>query len=316
MSGRACAVFLSPQGGSLADTDTLDRTQLLDDIRVLTSLLQRAERHEERVDTAEDRDAHIGAQVTRLEEAALKIERRLLALDADEEVVGASERQTLNARLTGLNEKIVSLTRAAASNEVLDASAYAARPPAVPARLRRTLHALVRDLHADPTASRADVRPFQRHLAELVRGRRDELERVVGRLVDARGYVLSAADSAAYVRSAAADMEGPTVQLPFEDERRAAATRIEMARAALREAHSELCDLAHDWPELKSLADRPDWRKIPFAQAHDLLLPRDEQAASRVPAALRLEEAHTMLSAMALWVEEIRSWVAAAPPPT
>lgn len=302
----------------------MERHQLLEDIRVLTSLLARAEDHGRQVEEADERDSHIEVQITRLEEAALKIERRQMELDAAlADVPVASmfddEREELQARLRTVLSKIASLRQAAMENEVLDAAAHAARPEGVPAKLRRTLYELVSSMHADPEVPKADIRPFQARLAELVRDRRHDLMDVANRIENARDYVTSAAEVAREVAAGVAMMQAedePGEALPYAEQRELAATRIEMARVAVQDALGGLRAVAHDWPELAPLRDRPDWKKLPFGQLADLLTPRDERAAiAQIPFERRVEEAAEMAAALALWIEELRRAVVDAPPP-
>ena len=203
-------------------------------------------------------------------------------------------------------------------NDALDAAAHAARPPGVPARLRRTLYQLLAEMHRDPEVPKADIRPFQKRLSELVRDRRDELEQVAKRLTDARDYAVAATHLVRdIIASMAAMSPGEAATLPFADERSAAATRIEMARVAVKDARSELQSIAHDWPEITPIAELPDWKKLPFGQLSDLLMPRDVGAALRSSSAgARIGEAHEMVGALALWIDELRRTVADAPPPS
>ncbi len=296
----------------------MERSQLLDDIRVLTALFSRAEGHERRVEEADERDEHIDVQVTRLEHVAVKLERRLLELDGlfEDPVVTERERVSLTGKLERLNVKMAALRRAALQNDVLDATAYSARPPAVPARLRRTLYALVKDMHSDPTVPRADIRPFQKNLAHLVRSRRDALHVIAGRIRNARNYLTSTTDIAVRIAATAQSMsDGPSETLPFSDDRHTIANRVSLAQGAMREAQGGLVDLAHDWPELTPLAKRPDWMKLPFRQLIDLITPPDEARAGHISFAERAEDARQMLGALALWLNELESAVEAAPPP-
>lgn len=295
----------------------MHRQRLLDDVRVLTSLLARANEHERRVHEADERDDHIQLQIDRLEEAALKIERRMIELDAaddgPEAELFAEERRDLQKRLEVVQNKTSALRRTAMENEFLDLSAHAARAPGVPARLRRTLFELVADMHSDPEIPKADIRPFQARLAELVRDRRQDLVRIADRIQDGRDYVTSAASTVREISLAEIDAAGG---LPYAEERRLAATRVEMARVALEDAVAMLASLAHDWPELQPLASRPDWKKLPIAQLADLLAPRDEEAAARqMPFGARIREAAQLAAALALWLEELRRAVLDAPAP-
>ena len=298
------------------------RRELLDDIQVLTSLMARAEEHERNVEQADSRDAHIEAQVTRLEEVEVRLERRLLEIDISdateaERLVLADERTELEEKLASLRAKMKLLRESALDNSVLDAAAHAARPEGLHERLRRTLHMLVVQMHADPTVPKAEVRPFQLRLAELVRERRDGLRQIAERLENARDYLASAAG---LMRNVAEGTETigrqPAEELPYADDRALAATRVDMARVAVRDASLELSRMSHDWPSLEALADRPDWRKLPFGQTYDLIRPRDRSAAQRTGTAPeRMAEAFEMCRATALWVEELREAVAEAPPP-
>ncbi len=299
------------------------RRELLDDIAVLTSLMARADAHERNVDAADTRDVHIENQLTRLEEAELKLERKILAIDTTdatpaEEVLFVAEREELEGKLANLREKMNSMRSSALENEVLDAAAHAARPRGLHARLRKTLHTLVMDMHRDPLVPKADIKPFQGRLAELVRERRDGLRRVAERVSDSRGYVVNAASLMRTVAEGVASMgAAPAEELPYADERSLASTRVEMARVAVRDALLELRELAHDWPELEKIADKPDWKKLPFGQTYDLISPRDPGAAARLGTAPeRMEEAFEMCRAVALWLEELRKEVAEAPTPS
>lgn len=299
------------------------RRELLDDIAVLTSLMARADEHERHVDEADTRDIHIGNQLTRLEEAELKLERRLLALDSSdatpaEEVHFAADRTAVEGKLRSLREKMNTLRSSALENEVLDAAAYAARPRGLHARLRKTLHTLVMQMHRDPSVPKADIKPFQHSLAELVRERRDELRRVAERVADSRAYIANAATLMRTVSEGVASMgAGPAEELPYADERSLASTRVEMARVAVRDALIDLREMAHDWPELDQIAEKPDWKKLPFGQTYDLISPRDHSTAARLGTAPeRMEEAFEMCRAVALWLEELRREVAEAPIPT
>ena len=298
------------------------RRELLDDIQVLTSLMDRADEHERNIVEADSRDAHIEAQVTRLEEVEVRLERRLLEIDLSdaseaERLVFTEERDELESKLAALRAKMRLLRDSALENDVLDAAAHAARPEGLHERLRRTLHALVVQMHADPMVPKAEIRPFQLRLAELVRERRDSLRQIAERIENARDYVTSAAGLMRAVAEGTASMgELPAEELPYADDRGVAATRIEMARVAIRDAASDLTELAHDWTTLGELAARPDWRKLPFGQTYDLIQPRDRDAAHRVGTAPdRMAEAFEMCRALALWLEELRSAVADAPPP-
>lgn len=298
------------------------RRELLDDIQTLNSLITRAEEHERNVDEAGSRDTHIENQLTRLEEAELRLERRLLELDstganAAEQLLFDEERAELQSKLKSLRDKMSMLRDSALENEVLDAAAHAARPEGMAERLRRTLRALVMDMHADPTVPKKEIRPFQLRLAELVRERRDALAAIGERIGDARDYMASAAELMRTVSEGVRSMgAGPAEELPYSDERSIASTRIEMARVAVRDAVMELVELSHDWPGLSGLATKPDWKKLPFGQTFDLISPRDRNAAQRVGTAPdRMEEAFEMCRATALWLEELRKSVADAPPP-
>lgn len=299
----------------------MDRKKLLDDIQVLSSMLARAESHERRAQEADERDAHIELQVTRLEDAALKVERRLIELDAVEPTepeypLVEKERAEMAARLETLRDKAERLRREALENEVFDAAAYAARSEGLPARLRAALHALVTDLHDDARTSRADIRPFQARLAELVRDRRGRLHTVAERVGDARDYVTSVVAIIEDVLQAAREMSPlrPGEPWPFAAERALGRTRVEMARVAFKEAHSQLRAVAHDWPELADLASRRDWKRIPFLQLEELIAPRERPARDEAFTE-HLAEGREMAQAIALWLEELRQAVAEAPPP-
>ena len=317
--------FVSNSDSGTSDTPSLTmptRHELLDDIQVLTALIERAEEHERNVDEADSLDAHIEAQVTRLEEAELKLERRVLELDSTgaseaEEQLYAAERQELLSKLSALRAKMELLRDTALENEVLDAAAHAARPEGLLDRLRRTLRVLVMDMHADPTVPKDKIRPFQLRLAKLVRERRDALSEIGERLADARDYMASAAEVMRTVSEGVRQIgDAPAEELPYADDRALASTRVEMARVAVRDALQELEELAHDWPRLDNLAQKPDWKKLPFGQTYDLISPRDRAAAQRIGTAPdRMEEAFEMCRAVALWLEELRKSVAEAPAP-
>lgn len=298
------------------------RRELLDDIAVLTSLMARADEHERKVDAADKRDVHIENQLNRLEEAELKLERKVLAIDSTdatpaEETFFVTERASLEAKLKNLRQKMNKLRSSALENDVLDAAALAARPRGLQARLRKTLHTLVMDMHHDPTVPKADIKPFQGKLAELIRERRGGLKRVAERVADARSYVANAASIMRTVSEGVATIgAAPAEELPYSDERALASTRVEMARVAVRDALADLSEIAHDWPELERIADKPDWKKLPFGQTDDLISPRDPGTAARLGTAPeRMEEAFEMCRAVALWLEELRKEVAEAPIP-
>lgn len=294
----------------------MGRDNLLDEIRVLTSMLKRFEGHELRMEQADELDFHIETQITRLEEAAVKLERRLLELDATDApyVSDTQMRRDVSSRLERIQTKIRDLRSEAMQNDVLDATAYASRPPSVPSRLRRTLLTLVRDMHDDPTVPRASIRPFQDNLAQLVRGRRDALTEAANRMAASRDYMLNASQRASQLLDMVRMITStPDDALPYRDDRHAAAQRVSMAETATRDAHQMLLDIAHDWPELTPLANRPDWDKLPFQAMVNLLTPHED--ATSGPWVPRFVEIAETTQALALWLEELRSAIANAPPP-
>ena len=292
----------------------MNRSALVDEIRRLERTLR--DGADVGVTSVGDR---LGAQITRLEAAAIKLERRMLELDQDPGAeTGADEREELAGRLERLRTKIARLE---ASRPLDEEMAGFARPAGVAAQLRRMLHELVTRLHRDPSVAPPDVRPFQQRLSELVRERRARLEAVAARLKDARDYLASAAGSTRALAATAEELPPDGAPgLPFHEERAAIVTRLEMAQVAARDAHREFVALAHDWPELSELAKRPDWTKLPFAALQRSLMPPDEpgEGASPEPATrLRsaLAEAYQAIRATALWLQELRTHVQQVPRP-
>ena len=318
-------------GLDLESGGTMSRLALLEDVRVLSSLLEQRARAGVDDENVEERRSHIEQQITRLEEVAVKLERRLLDLEPDdfspsEDDLFDAERAHIESRLRGLRQKIEAL-RGAAAEIPHRGSLAGPAPPGVKARLRRTLHELVSDMQSDPTVPRADVRPLQQRLAELVRERREDLRAVADRLEDARDYVVAALDGLGAVVESAVSLPddtigaGAVIPFPFEHERGLARTRIDMARDALREAHGDLGRVAHQWPELEDLAQREDWSRLPFRQLQQLIVPPDGTPTAKGPTSVnqafgrRMLEVRDTARGLALWLDELRKSVSDSPPP-
>lgn len=299
----------------------MKRGALVDEIRRLERLLLDPTEADTGATAVGDR---ISAQIARLEGAALKLERRLVDLEGDgyaneaEAVVFAEERDELSAKLQRLRTKIARLE---ASRPLESEMTGFARPAGVCTELRRRLHELVTRLHQDPTVAKADIRPFQQRLAELVRERRYRLTEAAGRLKDARDYLATSAVSIRKLAQVSGELDddGPPT-LPMHDERAAIVTRVEMAHVAVRDAHRSLIELAHDWPELAPTAKRPDWAKLPFASLKRSLLPPEERRGESMPDPLDrlragLDEAYQAARATSLWIDELRIQVRDSPRP-
>ena len=304
----------------------MDRQQRIAEIQRLERTLAGAGEPGAARDVGE-RAAHIDAQIARLETAAIAVERRWLSLEGDrdlsasEQLLFDEERDELARRLQALRVKIEQLSDERPDQAL---STMLTRPPGVTAALRTALRALVGELHADPQIPKRDIVPFQQRLAELVRERRDALRQVGARLADARGYLVVAASQTAKVAGVAdglasdAPAEGTT--LPLREERSEISTQFEMARMAVSDAHGQITALANDWPELSELARQPDWQKLPFTNLRRLVLPPEERRGDPVPDPVAwvqraLTEAQQTARATALWVDELRRQVEAAPPP-
>jgi chromosome segregation ATPase len=304
----------------------MDRQQRIAEIQRLERALAGSEGADDARDVGE-RAAHVDTQIARLETAAISVERRWLSLQGDrdlsasEQLLFEEERDELERRLHALRAKIEQLS-ALRPDPAL--STALARPPGVTAELRRALRAFVGELHADPQIPKRDIVPFQQRLAELVRERRDALRQVGARLADARTYLVAAATQTAKAAEIAAGLS--TVEdaaggsLPLRDERSALSTQFEMARMAVSDAHGQMTALANDWPELAPLARQSDWQKLPFSGLRRLVLPPEERRGDPVPDPVAwvqraLAEAHQTARATALWVDELRRTVEAAPPP-
>lgn len=300
------------------------RGELVSDIQRLERLLSTGDLERRRAE-AEEAAGHLDTQIARLETAALKVERRMLRMDgerdlsASERLLFEGEKAELDKRLRALRDKIATLQ---AERPELPMSNAAARPQGATAELRRKLRVLVGQLHADPHVPRRDIAPFQSRLAELVRERRDALRQVAARLTDARTYLVRTA-KAIDAQKATADLlatgdgEGG---LPLRDERTDIATRLEMARVAVRDAHTQMFAVANDWPELEPLARQPDWTNLPFNSIRRLLLPPEERRGESIPDPVSwvqraLSEAHQTTRATALWVDELRGSIERAPAP-
>ncbi|MCB9520630.1 MAG: hypothetical protein H6698_08120 [Myxococcales bacterium] len=286
----------------------VDRQSRLDEIKALAASLEVASAADDARAAREAQRERVDAQIIRLEEAALKLRRRLLEIDAaitsEAEVeVFAPERDLLQARAAQLEAKRAELEASVATD---DLAASHRVPPGVPARLRALLRDEVREVRADPTQHPSDWRPLQARIVALVQDRREALRATSATLVDARNRVLAASHKLEALLATAGSASSP---LPFADEREAIAVIVDAAAAATRAAHRRLRATAHGWPEMMPLADRPDWDHLPFGQ-----LSLELRAAERPTQSL----ASTLptLQALALWVGELADAVEAVPPPT
>ncbi|MFT4704364.1 MAG: hypothetical protein ACI81R_002067 [Bradymonadia bacterium] len=303
---------------------------------------------------AETRAAKLDIAIERLESVALSLERQLVTIDGvgefspADELLFVEERKSLSARITRLRDKIEQLQ---VSRPMVEVSPTLGRPKGIAHELRGRLAELVKQLRNDPHVSRADVRPFQLRLVELVRDRRRRLEEASERLHDSRDYLLHCAQRLDGLAHSAAAMQDDAVDEPadtpvdtpanisgvdstiidtpepaaartapdancFLGDRAALATRVEMAHLALDDALDVVRLLAHDWPELASIADQPDWDRLPFAAVRaELSTARSPRTPTSAALVQHFQETKQLCETLALWVGELHSAVSSAPPP-
>jgi hypothetical protein len=274
-------------------------------------------------------NAHLAAQVEKLETAQLKLERRI-----QRENLSPVQRVQLQEKAERIGEKAEKM------RATMDESTENIRFAESSSDSHRALAERFREfLDSEEDAHKTDRKRVQRWLAMLIQERRRALHEVEERIQQAKRYILRATIQLDELRNVANHEYSP-----YEFK-----TQVGMAREATKDAHGELQLLAHHWSELKSLAHRQDWTALPFSELEakideviDVIRaeqnpaapektsedgaesdtdgseagePAHNMSADGEDSNAKLNALHSDFKATAMWLKELKEAVHSAPPP-
>jgi hypothetical protein len=291
--------------------------KLLAEIRTLEIKIEAQSRRKKAAEQRHERAEHLERQLDRLEEAKLKLEKRRMQLefDADYGLKDDDDEREIEARITSIDAKAVSLRGEIEALRKVEPD----ENDALKGQLRRNLVEAARLLAG---ANRAvDELRVQTRLGDLVRERRVGIERAAELLRESRNHLLRAAADLEVLQQSL--VNAPTADSKAADAdvgvgpRQRTALLVRAGARAFREAWETLADLSGAWDDVRLLAMEKQWLTVPFEVVADDIEPAvggprtEPGSASALPA--RLEVASRELTAVTLWVNELRTRVASLP---
>ena len=262
---------------------------------------------------------HLRAQIRRLEDTVLKLERRLLGAEAGPRARQSmalvhEDQRAIRKKIRNVNRKAKALREELEGKLMESRVRIRDRTVGAHARLRRALRDLVVQIRSDPDAHPSEARPYQQRITELMRARRSALDEAESRARDARNYVADSVDLLKKARTANPDAE--TFDAGASSQVGTARQRLAMAEMVKQESRRRLEEVAGEWPELNQLLLLKDWDAIPLARLQQLLEPPNlEELSGHLPVA-RLDRGIEQARAIALWLEELRGHIEKAPLPS